>query len=264
MQFIENTIKSVLEQSYKVDEIIVVDNNSTDNTCELVKNKFPNVRLLRENQQGVSYARNTGINNAKNNWIAFLDSDDQWLRNKIELQVNKVKSHNYNSLFVHTDEIWIKNGKKINQKKKHMKLEGYIYKECLNMCIISPSSVLVNRHLFNEYGMFRPWLKVCEDYELWLRFTSKVPIYLVNVPCVVKYGGHPGQLSKKHWGIDRFRVRALEKLILRFNLNKIQTKDTTNALISKIKVIISGAEKRKNKKIMKIYNFKKNYWKDKI
>ena len=152
----------------------------------------------------------------------------------------------------------------INQKKKHSKLEGNIFKNSLNMCIISPSSVLVNRHLFNEYGMFRPWLKVCEDYELWLRFTSKVPIYLVNVPCVVKYGGHPGQLSKKHWGIDRFRVRALEKLILRFNLNKIQTKDTTNALISKIKVIISGAEKRKNKKIMKIYNFKKNYWKDKI
>ena len=181
--FIENTINSVLRQSYSVDEIIVVDNNSTDNTYKLIKKKFPDINLIKEINQGVSHARNRGIIHAKNDWIAFLDSDDQSCPKKIELQVNKIKNNKNNPLFVHTDELWIKNGKIINQKKRHRKLEGYAFKESLNMCIISPSSVLINKWLFNKYCMFKTWLKACEDYELWLRFTSKVPIYLVPNTC---------------------------------------------------------------------------------
>ena len=132
------------------------------------------------------------------------------------------------------------------------------------MCVISPSSVLINKYLFDKYGMFKTWLKVCEDYELWLRFTSKVPIYLVSHPCVIKYGGHSDQLSKKFWGIDRFRVRALEKLILRFSLSKLQKIEILRVLIEKIQIILTGAEKRKNNKILKIYRFKKKFWKRKL
>ena len=253
-----------MRQSYSVDEIIVVDNNSTDNTCKLIKKKFPDIKLIKEINQGVSHARNRGIIHSQNDWIAFLDSDDQWSPNKIELQVNKIKNNKNNPLFVHTDELWIKNGKIINQKKKHRKLEGYAFKESLNMCVISPSSVLINRCLFNKYGMFKTWLKACEDYEIWLRFTSKVPIYLVNEPCVVKHGGHADQLSKKFWGMDRFRVRALEKLILRFKLSKMQKLEMLKVLIAKIKIIISGAEKRKNTKFLKIYKYKKVYWEKEI
>ena len=114
--FIENAIKSVLRQTYKVDEIIVIDNLSTDNTLVLIKDKYPQITVLKENKQGVSYARNKGILKAKNNWIALLDSDDEWLPNKIELQVEKIKSEN-SPLLIHTDEVWIKNGKLINKKK---------------------------------------------------------------------------------------------------------------------------------------------------
>ena len=109
-----------MSQSYKVDEIILVDNNSSDNTVNLVKKRYPQVIILKESRQGVSNARNKGISYAKNEWIAFLDSDDQWMPKKIELQVNKIKKSKDKVFFVHTDEIWIKN-KKFHNKKKSIK-----------------------------------------------------------------------------------------------------------------------------------------------
>ncbi len=210
--------------------------------------------------QGVSNARNKGILSARNNWIAFLDSDDTWMPKKIEMQVNKVRNSKNEVFFIHTDEVWFMNGKFLNQKKKHKKLEGNIFKNSLNMCIISPSSVLVKKNLFKKYGMFSERLKVCEDYELWLRITSKIPVSLISKPCVVKHGGHSDQLSKKFWGIDRFRVKALEKLLLYYKLSTAQKKDMLSVLLSKIKIIINGARKRKNIKIIRIYKFKEIYW----
>ena len=128
-------------------------------------------------------------------------------------------------LFVHTEEIWIKIKKFHNKKKKHKKFEGYIFKKCLNMCIISPSSVLVKKDILIKNGMFNDRLKVCEDYELWIKITSKIPVSLVDKACVVKHGGHTDQLSKKFWGIDRFRIKAFtEKLILYYNLNPSKKK----------------------------------------
>lgn len=260
--FIENAIKSVLRQTYKVDEIIVIDNLSTDNTLVLIKDKYPQITVLKENKPGVSYARNKGILKAKNNWIALLDSDDEWLPNKIELQVEKIRSEN-SPLLIHTDEVWIKNGKLINKKKKHAKLEGYIFKESLQMCAISPSSVLINKLLFEKYGMFDFRLIVCEDYELWLRFTSKTSVHLVKEKCVIKYGGHKDQLSKKYWGMDRFRIAALENLLLEYNLSKIQKKEVLDILIYKINIILTGAKKRNNNTIIRLYNTKKDYWENK-
>ena len=241
-----------------------MDNNSSDNTIKVIKEKYPEVIILEERIQGVSNARNKGILNARNKWIAFLDSDDEWMPQKIELQVNKVKKSKNKVFFIHTNEIWIMNDKLLNQKKKHKKLEGYIFEKSLNMCTISPSSVLINDTLFKKYGMFNNRLKVCEDYELWLRITSKVPVSLIEKPCVIKYGGHFDQLSKKYWGIDRFRVKALEKLLLYYKLKIEQKKSMLLVLLNKIDIIILGAKKRENIKMTRIYNFKKKYWSNKL
>ncbi|MBJ57316.1 MAG: glycosyl transferase [Rickettsiales bacterium] len=262
-KYLERAIKSILNQSVKVDEIILVDNGSSDNTKLLIKNKYPFVKIYNEDRAGVSFARNTGINKAKNNWIAFLDSDDEWKRLKIEKQVKKIFTSKDRYKIIHTNEIWMRDGKHLNQKKRHEKKEGYLFRDSLNICKISPSSVLMHKSLFHDCGMFNGDLKVCEDYELWLRITSKVLVGLINEPLIIKYGGHDGQLSKKYWGIDRFRVKALENLILNYGLNSDQEYWATKTLIEKINILLCGAKKRKNYELIKRLNKKKIFWRKK-
>ena len=256
-KYIERAISSVLKQSYPVNEIIVVDNESTDQTLSFIKNKFKSIKVIIEKKRGVSFTRNTGIKNCKNDWIAFLDSDDEWTVNKIEKQIFLLKKSNFKYQLMHTNEIWIKNGKLKNQKKKHLKKGGYIFEDCLDICKISPSSVLINKELFNEYGLFDHKFKVCEDYELWLRLTSKIKVGYLNEPLIKKYGGHVGQLSLKYWGIDRYRIKALEKILINDNLKKQQKLKVLENLLKKINIILLGAINRNNKRILNFYIKKK-------
>ena len=260
--YLGRAITSVLNQSYPVNEIIVIDNGSTDQTLSFIKKKFTSIRVITEKKRGVSFARNLGIKNCKYDWIAFLDSDDEWITEKIEKQFILLKKSNFKYQFIHTNEIWIKNGILKNQKKKHLKKGGHIFEDCLDICKISPSSVLIKKELFDRYGLFDNKFKVCEDYELWLRITSKIKIGYLNKPLIKKYGGHKGQLSKKYWGIDRYRIKALEKILINNNLKKQQKLKVLEYLLKKINIILLGAIKRNNKRIFNMY-IKKNFlWLD--
>ena len=262
--YLERCISSVIKQSYKIDEIIVIDNNSDDNTAEFIKSKYPFIKLFNEEKEGVSFARNYGIKKAKNKWIAFLDSDDEWNKNKIEKQVEKILFSKSKYKIIHTNEKWIRNGKHLNKKKKHEKKEGYIFNDCLEICKISPSSVLIHKSLFLKYGYFDNDLVVCEDYDLWLRITSKVLVGYVDEPLLIKYGGHKGQLSKKYWGIDRFRVQALEKLILKFFLNSDQKYLAIKIIIKKLNILSKGAKNRGNNKMLISIKRKEKLWKHEL
>jgi len=260
VNFLSACIESVLKQSLPVDEIILVDNNSTDGTVNYVRDNFSKVKVLIEKKRGVSSARNLGIINSKNNWIALLDSDDEWMKDKIKKQVEFIKNLNHRISFVHTNEKWIRNKIHLNQKKKHAKKGGYIFQDCLDICKISPSSTLIKKSLFEQYGLFNTKFKVCEDYELWLRFTSKIEIGYIDEALIKKKGGHRDQLSNKYWGIDRYRIKALEKLIFTNNI-KIEYKIMViKQLIKKINILILGAINRKNKRILKMYIYKKYMW----
>ena len=258
--YLGRAINSVLKQSYPVNEIIVIDNGSTDQTLSFIKKNFTRIRVITEKKRGVSFARNLGIKNCKYNWIAFLDSDDEWITDKIEKQFVLLKESNFKYQFIHTNEIWIKNGMLKNQKKKHLKKGGYIFEDCLDICKISPSSVLIKKELFNEYGLFDDKFKVCEDYELWLRITSKIKIGYLDKPLIKKYGGHKGQLSEKYWGIDRYRIKALEKILINYNLKKQQKLKVLEYLLKKINIILLGAINRNNKRIFNMYIKKKFLW----
>ena len=218
VKFLPACINSVLKQSIPVEEIIVVDNNSSDGTVNYIRDKFKMVRVLIERNKGVSFARNLGILNSKNNWVAFLDSDDEWMPDKIQKQIELIKRLNYKVNFIHTNEKWVRNNIILNQKKKHAKKGGYIFQDCLDICKISPSSTLIKKSLFEQYGLFNTKFKVCEDYELWLRFSSKIEIGYIDEVLIKKKGGHRDQLSNKYWGIDRYRIKALEKLIFMNNI----------------------------------------------
>ena len=256
---LKRAMQSVLMQSYAPYEIIVIDDGSDDGTKEWLKDNYPNVKYIYQMNSGVSSARNKGIKFARGDWIALLDSDDEWLPSKLKDQANEIEL-NPAAKFLHTNEIWIRNGVRVNQMKKHKKYGGYIFEKCLDMCRISPSSVLIKKDIFDEIGMFDETLKVCEDYDLWLRFASKYPVHFLDQPLIKKYGGHSDQLSKVDDGIESYRIRSLKKIMNSGILNKKQKTITKDVLVKKMYIYAKGLEKRN--KIRELNDTKKNiqYW----
>ncbi len=238
-------IDSVLGQTTRVNEIIVIDDGSTDSTASEIAKRYPQVKLLQQTNQGVSSARNYGIRKAKSEWIALLDSDDEWLAEKLEKQIEAL-NNNPDYLVVHTDEIWLRNGVRVNPMNKHKKYGGHIFQHCLPLCCISPSSIIIHRDLFDELGFFDESLPVCEDYDMWLRICCRYPVLFLEQKLIIKHGGHEDQLSQAHWGMDRFRIQALDKLLSKQQLDTEQRNQSIDMLINKINIFLNGASKRNN------------------
>ena len=196
-------IDSVLKQTYKNFEVIVVDDGSTDGTTELLSSyiKEGKILYLKQENKGVSSARNFGVKSSKGDWLAFLDSDDEWLKHKLQKQV-ELLTERPDLRLVHGEELWVRNGKRVNQKKIHQKFGGFIYEKCLPLCLISPSAVMIERKLYEEMGGFDEEFTVCEDYDLWLKITSLYEVGFVSDPIIYKYGGHEDQLSHKYFAMD--------------------------------------------------------------
>ena len=237
-------VSSVLYQTFKDYEIIVVDDGSTDGTREALLSVNPHIKYLSHpKNMGVSTARNTGILASESPLIAFLDSDDYWLSEKLSRQVEYFAQHP-KAVACQTEEIWIRNGRRINPRKKHLKPSGDIFGPSLKRCLVSPSAVMLRRSLLEEVGLFDPILPACEDYDLWLRISCLYPIYLIEEPLAFKEGGAPDQLSACYKGMDRFRIRALAKLIMGNNLTGIQREDVLQELSSKCTIYGNGCLKR--------------------
>lgn len=248
-----HAIQSVIEQTLKVNEIIIVDDGSTDDTINGLEPFRSQIRLLTQTNQGVSCARNAGIQAAKNQWIAFLDSDDRWLPKKLERQylaMQKKPGH----FICHTDEVWIRNGVRVNPMKKHRKYGGDIFEKCLPLCVVSPSSALLKKSLLDEIGLFDETLPACEDYDMWLRISARYPVLFVDEPLIVKYGGHSDQLSKRYWAMDRFRVQALVQLVESNCLDEYKQHQAIGMLNKKCHILRQGAEKRNNHELVDRYN----------
>lgn len=240
---LRRALESVRAQTRPAEEVIVVDDGSALYRLAWVQTAFPEVRYLWQPPRGVSAARNAGIREARGEWLAFLDSDDEWRPGKLERQLNSL-SASPEHLICHTGEIWIRNGRRVNPKNRHTKSGGSIFQRCLPLCVISPSSVLVHRRLFREVGTFDETLPVCEDYDLWLRICCRYPVLYVDEQLVVKYGGHPDQLSRRYWGMDRFRIRALTKILDSKRLSAEDHQAAVDVLLAKIDVYLTGARKR--------------------
>jgi glycosyltransferase involved in cell wall biosynthesis len=236
-------IDSILKQTYKPYEIIVVDDGSTDGTKDLVINKYPSIKYFYQSNNGVSKARNKGVHESKGEWIAFLDSDDEWLPEKLQEQKKNLEQ-NPTTFISHTNEIWIRNGVRVNQMKKHQKFGGYIFDKCLEFCRMSPSSIMIHRKVFEDVGNFDEDLLVCEDYDLWIRVTSKYLVTYIDDLMIKKYGGHEDQLSKVKNGIEHFRIQSLEKILLSKILSEGQAEEVRKVLLRKLSIYLNGLKKR--------------------
>jgi len=240
---LERALRSVFSQSQPPDEVIVVDDGSTDETPRLVPENFTHACYVRQENRGVSAARNAGIAVAAGEWLAFLDSDDQWLPRKLEKQLRALTGSPQFKI-CHTDETWIRRGRRVNPMKKHAKQGGLIFARCLPLCVISPSSVLIHKSIFKELGTFDESLPVCEDYDMWLRICAHHPVLYLTEQLIVKYGGHDDQLSRSVWGMDRFRICALEKILRHGRLTPEDREAATQTLVEKIDVYLKGVKKR--------------------
>ncbi|MBA2848915.1 glycosyltransferase [Thermosulfuriphilus ammonigenes] len=239
--FLKEAVESVLAQRYRHFELIVVDDGSTDGTEEVIK-EYPSIIYLRIPQGGVSRARNRGLEVSRGEIIAFLDSDDLWLPEKLLYQVAFFQAHP-SALICQTEEIWFRHGRRVNPRKKHRKLDGFIFFESLKLCLVSPSAVAMRRELFKLVGTFDEDFPVCEDYDLWLRVTSRFPVYLLRRPLVIKRGGHKDQLSRRP-GLDFYRLKALAKIYQAPHLSPAMREAIAQEAIRKAAIFIAGAEKR--------------------
>ena len=247
--FIIKTVESVLNQTIQPSEIIIVDDGSRDNTEQILNNwqYFDKIIYIKQDNQGVSSARNVGIKLAKNQWICFLDSDDIWHTNKLEKQIDFHKKNSH-ILFSHTNEKWLFNGKLIRQKKHQQKVSGFCFVKNIKNTLIGASTVMIHKTIFDEVGIFDENLQVCEDYDLWLRILKHYELGLIKDELIDKIAGHKNQLSFETPLMDTYRIEALIK--------HIDTKYKTDIIAiirQKCDILINGAIKYNNKKIVDKY-----------
>jgi len=238
--YLKEAVLSVLNQDYRDMEVIVVDDGSTDGSHEEVDG-LPLQYVWKENG-GISSARNKGIKVSRGEYIAFLDVDDLWKKDKLSEQMRRMKEES--ALISYTDEIWIRNGKRLNQKLRHRKYSGRIFEQCLPLCIISPSSAVIKREVFDTVGLFDESLPVCEDYDMWLRICARYPVLLIELPLIIKRGGHADQLSRAFEAMDRFRAQSIVNILNSGVLDEAMAAAARQELQEKCRILTLGARKR--------------------
>jgi len=267
-KFISECVQSVLAQTLPAREIIIVDDGSTDATYNILRDlgfnslstKKTVLRYFFQQNRGVSSARNLGIKEARSEYIALLDSDDLWLKSKLDRQVSAFQNDTQSSRLCHTDEIWIRNGVRVNQHKKHKKHGGNVFQSCLKLCCISPSSAMMHRSVFEDFGFFDEDLPACEDYDFWLRYSAKEDVNFIDEPLIIKKGGHSDQLSGAHWGMDRFRIYSIEKILKEPDLKLVHKTEAIHEVILKLEILINGSQKRQKFAYAENMLQKKQHW----
>lgn len=249
LSYLQSAYRSVKAQSFQDYEICIIDDASTDDTrlwLQEAAEKDPQIRcIFNSSNLGVSRSRNLGIFSSSSPWVALLDSDDRWAPNKLALQLEFAKQSPHCPL-LHTEEIWIRNGVRVNAMKKHQKRGGWIFEHGFDLCRISPSASLIQRELFETVGGFREDFPVCEDYELWLRITRHHPVGFLPQPLTIKFGGHNDQLSRRYHSMDYWRVKALAPFLKDETLSYEIRQKLSEALIKKCRILLRGYEKHQN------------------
>lgn len=244
---VRDAVASVLAQREVRLELIVVDDGSSDGTAaemERIVSSSSVVRFIRhERNRGVAAARNHGAQAARGPWLAFLDSDDQWMPDKLARQTRFFEQYPQYEI-AQTGEVWIRGGVRVNPGRRHRKRSGDCFVESLRTCLVSPSAVMMRTAFFNQMGGFDEDLCAAEDYDLWLRIMLEHEVGLLEEPLVMRRAGHRGQLSASIEAIDRFRIIALLKLLLSERLAAARREAVVAVIGEKCQIYASGLRKR--------------------
>ncbi len=244
-------VDSVLAQTECDYELIVVDDGSTDETPRRLRDYGARLTVLSQGRRGVAAARNLGASRAAGKYLAFLDSDDLWHPRKLQRQLAFME-RNPDVQICQTDEIWLRNGVRVNPRNKHRKPSGDIFRASLELCLVSPSAVMMRRELFERVGGFDESLPVCEDYDLWLRISKDIEVPLIPEALVTRRGGHADQLSRSTWGFDRFRVTSIANL-MEAGLDPEKAGWALEAMAKKVTILAQGFRKRGNEAMAREY-----------
>ncbi len=247
-------IDSVLAQSTPAFELIVIDDGSTDGTAEQLKRltETTRIEIERTDHRGPAAARNRGVAIARAPLVAFLDSDDLWSPAKLERQLAFMRD-NPACAISQTNEIWIRNGRRVNPGHRHRKRAGDIFIDSLRTCLIAMSSVMMRTELFRSSGGFDEHLAAAEDYDLWLRILIDHEAGLLDEPLVTHRAGHPDQLSATTPALDRFRILALTKLLADHRLSPARRTAVVEVLAGKCAVYARGLRRRGKIEQVRLY-----------
>jgi glycosyltransferase involved in cell wall biosynthesis len=259
---VREAISSVLAQDYARLELLVIDDGSNDHTPEVVRAFGTAVTFIQQSHTGVSAARNRGVAASHGELVAFLDSDDLWLPGKVTAQVALFQQQPQVQV-CYTDEIWMRRGVRVNPRQIHQKHAGWIFLHSLPRCIISPSSIMLRRTLWNRLGGFDERLPACEDYDLWLRLTTVVPVSLLPERLIVKRGGHADQLSRCVPVLDQYRIMALEKILVT-PLTLPQRRAVLAHLVQKCSIVAQGAYRRQHEARWAVYTAKEQTYQQQL
>lgn len=218
-KYISQAIESVLDQTYQDVELIIVNDGSTDMTEKVIQKYLNRISYIFQTNKGIAAARNIGIRASRGEYIAFLDSDDIWLPEKLKLQVNYLSTHLDTDL-VYADYATFDNGGILEENfafaRQVPRPIGYIFQELLLKCLIFTSTVMLKRKVLEKTGLFDERFLIGEDYDLWLRISAEHKIgYITEV--VSKYRRHPSSITARDLSTNKpWEIKVIEKALKMF------------------------------------------------
>ncbi len=213
-RYICDTVESALAQTYSPTEIIVVDDGSTDDTPERMAAYGNRVRYIRQQNRGPSAARNTGIQAARGEFVALLDSDDLWLPDKLERQVSAAIQHPDIGLVATEGFAIDETGRRLDYVAERCSREGFCEltaRDLLEFGAFSPSSVLAHKDALLAGGGFDEGLKGPEDMEMWVRIAARSRVVRLNAT-LTGQREHSGSLSHQVDRMFQNHQRAIDQL----------------------------------------------------
>jgi glycosyltransferase involved in cell wall biosynthesis len=245
---LREALASALAQRDASFEVIVVDDGSTDGTWHDLapydlSARRDDIRAVGMEHRGPAAARNRGIAIARGALVAFLDSDDLWMPEKLARQSRFMRDHP-DCAISQTGETWLRDGRRVNPARRHRKRPGDIFADSLRTCLISPSAAILRRDLLDEVGGFDEDMAACEDYDLWLRILARHEAGLLAEPLTIRRAGHPGQLSATVAALDRFRILALAKLLAESSLDAARRAAAAEVMAAKCLIYGKGLARR--------------------